>query len=91
MREALSKEQRQIELSKKTLSFKKSMQYLSLHVKGFPQGITADKVRGFFTSFTGFEPRVIKICEKGAVLVSFNDRESTKFVKERTNGFFFNN
>jgi polyadenylate-binding protein len=90
VKEALSKEQRQTELSKKTLSFKKSMQYLSLHVRGFPQGITPDEVRGFFYNLTGYEPRGIKVCPT-SVLVSFNDRETAKSVKDRTNGALFNN
>ncbi len=61
VREALSKEQRQIEITKKTLSYKKSMQYLSLHIKGFPLGTTPDEVRGFFYNELGYEPRSIKI------------------------------
>jgi len=89
VKEALSKEQRQTELSKKTLSFKKSMQYLSLHVRGFPQVITPDEVRGFFYNLTGHEPRGIKVCPT-CVLVSFNDRETAKSVKDRTNGTLFN-
>jgi len=87
----LSKEQRQIELSKKTLSFKKSMQYLSLHVKGFPMGVTSDDVRSFFHNLTGIDPRGIKITPSGAVLVSFNDREQSKLAKDRANGATFNN
>jgi hypothetical protein len=66
------------------------MQYLSLHVRGFPQGITPDEVRGFFYNLTGYEPRGIKVCPT-SVLVSFNDRETTKSVKDRTNGALFNN
>jgi hypothetical protein len=53
VREALSKEQRQQELNRRTLSFKKSLQYLSLHVKGFRLGTTTQEVIDFFLGQSG--------------------------------------
>jgi hypothetical protein len=67
------------------------MQFLSLHVKGFPPGISVEEIKIFYKNLVGFEPRGVKITQTGAVLISFNDREAAKLAKERTNGIPFNN
>jgi hypothetical protein len=90
VREALSKEQRQQELNRRTLSFKKSLQYLSLHVKGFRLGTTAQEVIDFFHGQSGQEVKGVKITNTGAALVSFTDREAARVAKERINGALFN-
>jgi hypothetical protein len=52
VKQALSKEQRQNEISRNTLSFKKSMQYLSLHVRGFSKSENSlEDLRVYFSSF----------------------------------------
>lgn len=82
----MSKEQRQQELNRRTLSFKKSLQYLSLHVKGFRLGTTAQEVIDFFLGQSGQEVKGVKITNTGAALVSFADREAARVAKERING-----
>lgn len=50
VREALSKEQRQSEIERRNISFKKSMQFLSLHVRGFDAATTSvDDMRQYFS------------------------------------------
>jgi RNA recognition motif-containing protein len=50
--EAKSKEQRQLELQKKSLTFKKSMQFLNLFVKGFDKfSTTEDDLTLYFRTF----------------------------------------
>jgi RNA recognition motif. (a.k.a. RRM, RBD, or RNP domain) len=68
---------------RKTLSFKKSMQYLSLHVKGFPR---SDNVQqDVMTYFSGFgQVKTVKITTTGAALVSFHDRETAKRAKDQS-------
>lgn len=89
VREALSKEQRQMEVSRKTLSFKKSMQYLSLHVRGFMMSDTIAQDLGTYFGAFG-QVKNIRITGTGAALVSFMDRESTKRAKDQSHGAFFN-
>lgn len=85
VREALSREQRQIELNKRTLSFKKSMQYLSLHVKGFKVSETiAEDLKIFFSPYG--EIKNVKVTNSGSALVSFLDRDAARKAKESSNG-----
>lgn len=83
--EAQTKEQRQLDQERKTLSFKKSMQYLSLHVKGYPfLTMNEGDLATFFKAFG--EVRSVKVTPTGAALVSFNDRDSAKRAKDQAHG-----
>lgn len=83
--EAQTKEQRQLDQERKTLSFKKSMQYLSLHVKGYPFAtVNEGDLITFFKAFG--EVRSVKVTPTGAALVSFNDRDSAKRAKDQAHG-----
>jgi RNA recognition motif-containing protein len=89
VREALSKEQRQAEVERKTLSFKKSMQYMSLHVKGFnPQATRLEDLQEYFGQYG--QIKSMKITHTGAALISFTERESARVAKESCNGTYFN-
>ncbi len=63
---------------------------MSLHIKGFGPYVTQEEVNSFFYTYAGFHPRSVKITQTGAVLVSFNDRETAKIAKEKTNGVTYN-
>lgn len=64
-----------MEVQKKTINFKKSMQFLSLHVKGFNSiNTTAEDISTYFKAFG--EVKNVKVTPTGAALVSFNDRET---------------
>lgn len=89
VREALSKEQRQSEIERRNISFKKSMQFLSLHVRGFDAATTSiEDMRQYFAQFG--EVRSTKVTNTGAILISFSDRESARNALEQTNGSSFN-
>lgn len=89
VREALSKEQRQSEVERKNISFKKSMQFLSLHVRGFdPDYTNVEEVRQYFSQFG--EVKSLKVTQTGAVLISFHDRECARTALERAHGASFN-
>lgn len=65
------------------------MQFLSLHIKGFPIGTSVEDIRDYFHTQTGIEVKAVKITSSNAVLVSFNERDSARLAKERTNGALF--
>lgn len=66
------------------------MQYLSLHIKGFPNGTSVEEINAYFLTQTGQEIKGAKITHTGAVLASFSDRDSARIAKERINGALFN-
>ena len=60
-----------MEISRQTLNFKKSMQFLSLHVKVFSAAHTSDDV--IAASFRAFgDLRNVKMTQTGAALASFH-------------------
>jgi RNA recognition motif-containing protein len=88
VREALNKDQRQFELTRKALSYKKSMQHLSLHVCGFNLTPTsADDLTLYFRAFG--DVKSVKVTPTGAALVSFGDRETARRAKEMSHGADF--
>jgi len=81
VREALTKEQRQIEINRMTINFKKSMQFLSLHVKGFsPVHTTPEDLHSYFSTFG--EVKNVKMTATGAALVSFVDRDAARRARD---------
>ncbi|CDW81947.1 polyadenylate-binding cytoplasmic and nuclear [Stylonychia lemnae] len=80
--EAKTKEQRQQELQRQTLGFKKSMMYLNLYVKGFNNlETTEDDLRQYFSAFG--ELRNLKINPNGYAYVCYKDREHARRAKEQ--------
>ncbi len=78
-----------MEISRQTLNFKKSMQFLSLHVKGFSAAHTSDDdIAAFFRAFG--DVRNVKMTQTGAALVSFSDREAARRARDSSNGAFLN-
>jgi polyadenylate-binding protein len=85
VREALTKEQRQVEINRMTLNFKKSMQFLSLHVKGFnAMHTTTEDLHCYFSTFG--EVKNVKMTPTGAALVSFVDRDAARRARDQSNG-----
>ena len=86
--EALKKEQRDQVKNRQSLSWKKSLQYLGLHVTGFL--LTPSSLEDLTNYFRQFgEVRTVKLTQTGAALVSFSDRESAKKAKDHSNGSNF--
>ena len=86
---ALSKDQRQLEVEKNTLNFKKSMQFLSLYIKGFnPAATQIDDIKTYYSNFG--EVKNLKYTMTGACLISFADREAARNAKETTHGTMVN-
>ena len=78
--EAKSKEQRQIEVAKKTYQWKKSMMFLNLIVKNVEPSTTEDEFRDFFSQFGNIN-NVKMMPEASMAFVSFTDRESARAAK----------
>ena len=82
MKEAKSKDQRLAEIQRKALSFKKSLQYLNLFIKGHDKTTTTeDDFKSFFKDF-GIAIKNIKVNPNGFAFVSFLDRDSAKKAKD---------
>ena len=78
--ESKSKEQRQLEIAKKTYQFKKSMMYMNLIVKNVEPSTSEAELTEFFTQF-GNVANVKIISEASLAFVSFKDRESARASK----------
>lgn len=86
--EAKTKEQREVEIRKKNLSFKKSMQFLSLFVKGYDKDSTQEEdLKAIFRPFG--EMKSFKMTSNGFSYVSYGDRDSARKAKETLNGIAF--
>lgn len=75
-----SKEQRELEIQKKTYQFKKSMQFLNLIVKNVDSSATEEDLRKFFETF-GQVHGIKVMSEAQCAFVSFKDRESARMAK----------
>ena len=78
--ESKSKEQRQLEIAKKTYQFKKSMMYMNLIVKNVEPSTSEEELSDFFAQF-GNVANVKVISEASLAFVSFKDRESARASK----------
>ena len=78
--ESKTKEQRQIELAKKTYQYKKSMMYMNLIVKNVEPSTSDAELQDFFSQF-GSVANAKVISEASLAFVSFKDRESARASK----------
>ena len=88
VREAKSKEQRRLELAKKTYQFKKSMMMLNLIVKNVDENTTEEELRQLYEGY-GTVKSVKWIPEANTAFVCFNDREGARSGKENTHQMQF--
>ena len=88
VREAKSKEQRQLELAKKTYQFKKSMMMLNLVVKNVDESTTEEELVQLYEGY-GTVKNVKWIPEAKTAFVCYNDREGARSGKENTSQMQF--
>ena len=86
--ESKTKEQRQIELAKKTYQYKKSMMYMNLIVKNVEPSTSDAELQDFFSQF-GSVANAKVIAEASLAFVSFKDRESARASKAATSETLF--
>ena len=86
--ESKTKEQRQIEVAKKTYQYKKSMMYMNLIVKNVEPSTTDDELLEFFSQF-GSVANAKVIPEASLAFVSFKDRESARASKQAASEMLF--
>lgn len=87
--EAKTKEQRKIELDKKSLSYKKSIMHMNLFVKGFNPATTQEaELKHFFSSFGPIKS--LRVNDNGTAYVCYNDRETAKIALEQGRGMMLN-
>jgi RNA recognition motif-containing protein len=93
VREAKTKEQRELELQKSTYQFKKSMQLLNLVVKNLDPETTKQEFEEFFSQWGTLNNSKINEINEGAHIgfVSFQDRESARTAKEAAPKILFKN
>ncbi len=83
--EAKDKEKRKDELNKNAYTFKKSMQFMNLIVKGYEESTTEEELKNFFAEFGQIQS--FKMCPPAnAAFVCFKDREAAKYAKEQAPG-----
>lgn len=86
--ESKTKEQRQLEVAKKTYQFKKSMMYMNLIIKNVEPSTEESELKEFFAQF-GNVANVKIIPDASLAFVSFNDRESARASKQAANDSLF--
>ena len=86
--ESKTKEQRQMEVAKKTYQFKKSMMYLNLIVKNVEPSTTDAELLEFFSQF-GSVANAKVLSEASIAFVSFKDRESARASKQAASEMLF--
>ena len=86
--ESKTKEQRQMEVAKKTYQFKKSMMYLNLIVKNVEPSTTDAELMEFFSQF-GSVANAKVLSEASVAFVSFKDRESARASKQAASEMLF--
>lgn len=80
VREAKSKEQRELEIAKKTYQFKKSMMYLNLLVRNVDPQASEAELKEFFEQY-GVVSNVKFNADCEMAFVSFKDREAARAAK----------
>ena len=86
--ESKTKEQRQLEVAKKTYQFKKSMMYLNLIVKNVEPSTEEKELMEFFGQF-GNVANAKMIPDASLAFVSFKDRESARASKQAAHDVLF--
>lgn len=80
--EAKTKERRVQELTKSTYTFKRSVQYMNLFVKGFEPNTTKEELEAFFSEF-GKVTSIKVMPNIGRAFVCFQERDGARIAKEQ--------